>query len=599
MSRRLRALSVLLWGAALMPAAADGQLRPLTNPVFEDDRHPSEWREPADVRSPESVARTGFVVPAAPAADADGRFADSANSGIDARFDGAAVSQADFPQPLSPGVVADWPSAQPRFAEPVQYDERIPTAQPPLRWRLFEVFPDVVELPHKPLVALSSALLGEEHFDPHTELDEQPLGLQPVFERPPLIFEANEFFLAPGWLAQGVEIPTGAVWRPSIWIFGTYRTGINYYDGHTGNRLAEWAQRLDLFGQVNLTGTERILVGLRPVDQEKGRRREFNSYDFRAGDWINGWNGDIQTLFFEGDFGEIFPGLDPYDSEQLDYGFSVGRMPIIAQQGLFINEDRIDAVTVTRNTLYGPGLLNLRATGVYAWDEVNRNNNAPDDDAQMFALLTESDFAFSTVNADVAYVKSSMPNGDLLAFAVSGIQRLHGYHNTYNSSLHFLASYPLHDESPVAGQGQLLFSQFSWTPHHSQDLLYVNGFWAIDQFTAPARGTLAGGPLGQTGLLFSAPGLGRFGAPLSNQADNTAGASIGYQLFLDETRQQVLFEIGGRGDTTGNANGMGAAGVRYQRAIGQHWILLIDGIVSKQEGRGVTPGARVEFLAKF
>lgn len=486
------------------------------------------------------------------------------------------------------------------FADPVMFDPSLPKAEEPIRWRVFEAGPSAVELPHEPLSKLFAFLVRGKHDDPHTELDERPIGLQPIPERPPLVLETDEPFLAPGWLQQGIEIPTGAVWRPALWVFGTYRNGINYFDNPRGTRLAEWAHRLDLFAQVNFTGTERLLLGLRPLDQEVKNRREFNSYDFRGGDWIDGWNGEIQTLFFEGDFGEIFPRLDPLDSEQIDYGFSVGRMPLFAQQGLFINEDKVDALTITRNTLYGPGLLNLRMTGVYAWDEVNRNNNVADDDAQLFAFLTESDFRFSTVNADFAYVKSGVPNGDLVAWAVSGIQRLHGFHNTYNSSVHFLSSHAVHNESPLAGTGQLLFSQFSWTPHHSVDLLYVNAFWAIDQFTSPARGTLAGGPLGQTGVLFSAPGLGRFGAPLSNQASNTAGASVGYQMFFDHTRKQVIFEIGGRGDTNNSGAGdMGAAGVRYQQALGQHWIFLVDGILSKTEGSGLATGARVEFLAKF
>ena len=49
-------------------------------------------------------------------------------------------------------------------------------------------------------------------------------------------------------------------------------------------------------------------------------------------------------------------------------------MPILAQQGLLINEDMIDAVTVTRNTIYGGDILNLRMTSVYAWDRINRNS---------------------------------------------------------------------------------------------------------------------------------------------------------------------------------------------------------------------------------
>ena len=103
------------------------------------------------------------------------------------------------------------------------------------------------------------------------------------------------------------------------------------------------------------------------------------------------------------------------------------------QQGLLLNEDIIDAVTVTRNTLSGNGVLNLRATGVYAWNSIHRNNNMADPDAQLVGLFTETDIAKSTINADVAYVDSQSVQGSLLTVALSGIQRFHGIHNTYNS----------------------------------------------------------------------------------------------------------------------------------------------------------------------
>ena len=192
-----------------------------------------------------------------------------------------------------------------------------------------------------------------------------------------------------------------------------------------------------------------------------------------------------------------------------------------------------------------------------------------------------------------------LPRLGSIAVGLSAIQRLHGFHNTYNTSFHVLSSFPTEGETAASGQGTLLFSQMSWTPHHTNDLVYLNGFWAIDQFTSPARGPLIGGPLGQTGILFASPGLGRFGAPLSNQASEAAGASIGYQLFFDETEQQVIFEFGGRKDTNDIEDGAVGIGTRYQRKLDQHWILIIDGFATKREGRGVAPGVRFEMLAKF
>lgn len=496
------------------------------------------------------------------------------------------------------------PSADSPFAPAVQYDPSVPHEEEPLLYSLTEGFLEALSKPAEPMSHFFEKLLCSEHDEPHTELETHAIGLQHTPPRPDLLLQWGEEFLAPGMLDQGICTPTGAIWRPSLWVFGTYRTGVNYFDSGSNQPVAEWANRLDLFSQLNLSGTERILFGMRPLDEETGPRRNFTGYDFRNGDELDGWNADVQTLFFEGDFGEIFPRLDWNDSRALDIGFSVGRQPMLFQQGLLVNEDSIDALTVTQNTLYGNGNLNMRGTFVYAWNSINRHNvagrgNVNDGDGQLVGLFTESDLASSTVNADIAYVWSDDGVDDLIAFGISSIRRISGFHNTYNSSIHFLASYPTNGATNLAGQGELLFSQLSWTPHHTHDLIFLNSFWGIDQFTSASRGPLGGGPLGQTGLLFSAAGLGRYGGPLSSQANKVVGASLGYQMFFDHTHEQVTFEIGGRQDTDGVDEAAVAGGIRYQRALNQHWLVVVDGFVSKGEGNHVGQGTRVEMQMKF
>ncbi len=519
------------------------------------------------------------------------------------------------PLRLPPDPFADEPSAGDAADQPYVMDAEeigagtiidFPEERPPFIYELIEAAPRALTWPDKPLAGFFSRVLFAEHVEIESALEEEATGLQPIPERPRLLVEWNERFLSPGWLNRGIKMPTGVIWRPAVWVFGQYRSAYQYFDTNRApDPISEWANTLDLFGQVNLSGTERVLVGLRPMDEERGDRREFAGYDFRNGNWIDGGNAEFQTLFFEGDFGEIFPFLDPYDTRFLDYGFSVGRMPLIAQQGLLLNEDRADSVTVTRNTLNGYGNLNLRITGVYSWDELNRNSptgrpNTFDEGSQMFAILTESDYYHNTFNVDAVYVDSDdRVFGDLFSFGVSAIRRHYLFHNTYNTSLHFLASIPNGPTTPFSNQGELLFAQTSWTPHHTEDLIYVNAFWAIDQFTSPARGPLVGGPLGQTGILFAAPGLGRAGPPINNGTNDVAGASLGYQLFFDETRQQVIWEIGGRKETEGVSRGIIATGMRYQRAMGQHFIFIVDGFVGKQEAMPTSTGARSEILLRF
>jgi hypothetical protein len=513
-------------------------------------------------------------------------------------------STSDYPESnLIPFSYHTGPGCPSPFAGHVAYDPCVPEEEEPACYHLSEAFLEAIGKPAEPLSHLLEVLLHSEHDEPHTELDHHAIGLQSVPDRPPLLLELNEEFLGAGFLEQGVVTPTGAVWRPALWVFGTYRTGANYFDGGTGPAVGEWANRLDLFAQLNLSGTERILFGMRPLDEETSTSRRFTGYDIRNGDALDGWNAEPQTLFFEGDFGEIFPNLDPFDTAALDYGFSIGRQPLSFQQGLLLNEDRIDAVTVTRNTLNGNGNLNFRGTFVYAWNEINRHNvmgpNRHDNDSQLAGFFTESNFRQSTVNADVAYVWSENGLGDMVVIGLSAIQRLSGFHNTYNSSLHLLASIPTDDETVYASQGELLFHQFSWTPHHTNDLIFLNTFWGIDQFTSASRGPLGGGPLGQTGLLFSAAGLGRYGAPLSNQANSVVGGSLGYQMFYNDLKEQVVFEIGGRQDTNGADNAAIATGLRYQKALDQHWFFVIDSFVSKGESTDIGQGVRFELQSKF
>jgi hypothetical protein len=159
---------------------------------------------------------------------------------------------------------------------------------------------------------------------------------------------------------------------------------------------------------------------------------------------------------------------------------------------------------------------------------------------------------------------------------------------------------PTNQETLATGRGTLLFGQASMSPHGSPDLIYATGFWAIDKFSSAARNPEVGGPLGQVGILFASPAFGRFGAPLNNQATRAVGGAIGYQLFLDQTRKQLIFELGARTNTDdGPAAGQIGFGARYQQAFCRHFIMILDSFVAKQEKFDVASGARAILLIKF
>jgi hypothetical protein len=421
-----------------------------------------------------------------------------------------------------------------------------------------------------------------------------PLKLEGFPQRPKPILELGAPFLGTGPLDPGIEMPGGATWQPSLLVYGTYRTAVQTFDDGPGQQLSEWVNRLDLFANLQLTGTERVLFGFRPLDQDN----KFSGYyiepdDPRLDGWHDELNGRLTTLFFEGDFGEMFPDLDRSDFGSADWGISVGRQPLVFQEGLLIN-DTLDGVALVRDTLYPPGGSDLKLTFFYAWDNIDRNDNLEDNNAQMLAVFSEGDFGKSTIQADLVYVYDG-DEGDGFYWGAGAIQRI----GQINTAFRALGSYAIDDENEAVSNGHLLFGEVSWTPHHTFNNFYINGFWGIDQFASAARAPDAGGPLGRTGLMFAAVGLGRYGAPLGNRPDDAVGGAVGYQMFFDETRKQLVVEAGVRARTKSPDDTRFAIGARYQQALGQHTILRLDGFGSFDDDGDNGYGARVELQVKF
>jgi hypothetical protein len=457
-----------------------------------------------------------------------------------------------------------------------------------------DVLPGVEEMEAPPSPQPATREVGRrEHEDDASRISDQPAPLRTSeVPRRPFTLELGDAFLGRGIIGPGFELPTGAVWQPSLLLFGTSRVAVQGSYSH--EVAAEAVGRLDLFANLKLSGTERILVGIRPLDRDG----KFTGYTFRPGSrqrQETEFNARIRTLFFEGDVGELFPILDRGDSRMLDFGFSVGRQPMNIQEGMLV-DDTFDAVGLVRNNILPPGASNLRITALYGWDQIHRGDNTRDRFSKLYALLTSADLPFSTVDLDLVYVESQEKRGgDGAYLGLSSVQRLKGV----NTALRATGSLPIDGESAQVGRGALLFGEVSWTPPKVHDLLYLNAFWGIGDFTSAARAPDAGGPLGRTGILFAASGLGSLPAPLGNDAKRAAGGALGYQMFLGGIRRQLVFELGGRRDTLGEDGWAIGAAARFQQAVGQHHVLQIDLAVSEADDAPVTPSTRIEWRMKF
>ena len=113
-------------------------------------------------------------------------------------------------------------------------------------------------------------------------------GKDEITNRPKLMIEAGDAFLGTGKLYKGFAVPVlGAVWQPRLWAYLINRTTLQTFDNHAPNtdRETELANRLDIFANLQLTGTEKILLQLRPTDNNKPRR--FSRYTFEGQE--EGW----------------------------------------------------------------------------------------------------------------------------------------------------------------------------------------------------------------------------------------------------------------------------------------------------------------------
>ena len=448
------------------------------------------------------------------------------------------------------------------------------------------------------LIAAPFARDAEAAGAESSALSDEPIPLkteEELPERTPPLIEIGPDFLGTGNIPPGIELPTGAVWTPALWIFGDYRTAVNYFDNGDAPAVGEWANRLDIFANFQFSGTERLLFGMEPLHDGA----DFTGYRWRPGDddfRTGGLNGDITTFFFEGEFGEIFPKLDPDDTGSFDYGFAVGRQPIFFQEGMMFN-DTIDSIGITRDTVVIPGAsVDTRITALFGWDEVHRNDNNEDDDAFVIGLFTETDFRPTTTSFDIAYVFSDDDDGgDGLFIGASATQRIGHWNTAVRGNL----SVATGDESDAVSTGGLLFAETSRTLPYSDDVVYLNAFWGIDDFASAARDELAGGPLGRVGLLFAAVGLGAYGAPLSNQAQDVVGGSLGHQWFFNDHRTQVVLEAGGRIGTDSDVDHAVAVGGRVQQAVGARTLLRLDAFASAQENQDKGVGARAEVMLRF
>lgn len=460
-----------------------------------------------------------------------------------------------------------------------------------------ELGADFVERP-KPVTEMIEDAVFEENRERNKIIEERRAnpGAEDVRELPDRknLFGGNPF-LGTGDIFEGIEMPTGAVWQPVFILYGDYRSAVQTFDNGAVD-VTEWTNRLNLFGNMYFTPTERLLFQVRPLDQD-GR---FTGVEFEGDNegGFESFNGNIQTLFFEGDLGEIFPRWDLNDTKHFDIGFSIGRQPLNFQDGIILN-DFVDSIGVTRSSLFFLGSNATHITGYFGINELHRNIGVRDEDAYIYGLNVASDYDKSTYEFDLAYVDGDIETGGDGFFAGIGQTRRFGH---WNSTFRVNNSWALDEETDAVSSGTLITHQLSKTAKRNHDIFYLNTFYGIDEYASAGRDPATGGPLGTIGILYAAPGLGQFSAPLGNRVGDNIGFSAGYQHFMADNEAQIIFEVGGRHAMEDDQQDSLGFMTRYQRAFGLHHILVVDAFVAGYDDPLLADwgyGVRAEWRVKF
>lgn len=408
----------------------------------------------------------------------------------------------------------------------------------------------------------------------------------------------SDRFLSPGPIDPGVTMASGATWRPSFMLFGDLRTGIQSYEAAGGGRINEWANRLNIYGNLTLTSTERLLIGFRPLDEDGVFTGLAGGQGLRDDGFQNGLDLEPSTFFFEGYLDELFPFLDPNDFKGNDFGFSFGRQPFSLQDGIMANDD-IDALAITKHNMFLLGSSNARVSAWFGFSEINRGDNLRDSSARLFALDAALDYQNNTIEADIVYVDgSSEHSGDGLYFGLGHITQL-GY---WNSTFRVNRSFALDQDTAAIDDGWLLTHQIGRAMRQSEDIFTMSSFAEIGNYTSVARGPENGGSLGGFSLLHRAVGLGYYGSALSEELGDQAGQIFSFQHYLDDDAQSQLLYAAGYSvgfDENAGPDLTGALGVQYQKNISTHtvWRMGGFGTITDEGDKGF--GIRTELQRKF
>lgn len=386
---------------------------------------------------------------------------------------------------------------------------------------------------------------------------------------------------------------------PQFIIFGDSRLAYatTTQNGETNSQIAS---ELNLFWNLQLTGTERFHMFMAPFDNGVKNTRYLLDEDR----FDSEFDMDIDFGYFEGDLGAIVGGFVG-ETLPFDLPFAVGVMPLLVQNGVWM-EDAFLGVAATIPARNSPRLniSNMDVTFFAGFDEIISDAfEGEDDAAKMWGVMSWIEATNGYWEIDYAFLEDRTARDRSYHNIGIGFTRRYGRFLSNSTRMIVNAG-----QSTAAGDntadGVLLLSENSLiTGVPSSIIPYLNMWAGFDRPQSAARAGGAGGVLRNTGILFESDGMTGF-PTLDATAQDTFGAAAGINIMPNDWSQQLVLEAAFLG-VMGNPVGRNAqdeqygVGFRYQLPLTNATILRADGMMGFLRGQEDVHGMRMELRRKF
>ncbi|WP_342190249.1 hypothetical protein Pla52nx_004879 [Stieleria varia] len=407
------------------------------------------------------------------------------------------------------------------------------------------------------------------------------------------------------WYGDGIT-PRGKNWfgdanlvRPKFYVYGDFRTGIQS-GRNAGGRADNWANRLNLDMDLQLTSTERFHAFVGPLD----KNNQFTRIENIDGQlrYRNEMDWTPVTGFFEGDLGVILGAMQNHSAD-FDLPVSVGLVPLLFQNGIWM-EDAVTAAAFSLPARHSNLLnwSNYDATFFAVVDQLNSPAFANASDAQAIGTAWFIEAYGGYIETGYAYLRER--NRSELSYHNITASFTRRYFDRISNSVRVIVNtgQDLPKSSRTADGALLLVENSLITSRPLTFVPYANFFVGWDRPQSVARAGLSGGILRNTGINFDTDGLNGF-ATLDPTANDTAGTSIGVDLIGKDLDRQLLVELsyltphgGSNPNVPGDQYGVGT---RYQFPITNATLIRMDAMYGWRDGLPDVYGTRIEYRWKF